>query len=83
MDEAGYELPEEDHGVTGAEWLPEFDHDAEAVSVSGLMVVAKAPVANGVDNFGGLSRPPFVYHDANSHDPDVQIPVPGYKFTDI
>lgn len=65
-----YALPEEGRRDEDPDYhLPEYAQESRGADV---------PVGTVV----GLSRPDWVYTDANSHDPNVHIPTPDDRFTD-
>jgi hypothetical protein len=65
----------------GTDYEDELHVDLE-LTEAGLDIAA-APAFVPDQQPRGLSRPAWVFLDANSHDPDAQVPVPDHKFTDI
>lgn len=66
----GESIPEDTSGFNGdpADWMPEH----AVVGDFELQVVADS--APATQEGTGLTRPTWVYEDANSHDPDFTVP---------
>ena len=65
-----YALPEEGRSDEDPDYhLPEYAQESRGADV---------PVGTIV----GFTQPEWVLRDGNSHDPDVQIPIPDDRFTD-